>query len=234
MNVSEEKNYLYGMMKDITDERRRLSEMYMSLKTRLDQLNTLEEKGVTELSTKGFFDYFNNSDTTIQITNVQREAQATINRELEKEKDIPMPRRYADIDLATKVSEETIQKIADENPAQQVAATTMESIIPQEKIEEMKDKDFKNSKTKPRKQVKKRGTRVITGLSTKEANEMVEEILKERIEPVSNKELYDLVVQKSGHKDITLKNFTGNVLTRIFKMNEHVVRSGTGFSQYKE
>lgn len=232
MNISEEKNYLYGMMKDITDERRRLSEMYMSLKTRLDQLNTLEEKGVTELSTKGFFDMFNDRETTIQITNVQREAQSAIKQEIEK--DIPMPRRYVDTESAMKVAEETVQQIEDERLNQQAAATTVEPNIPQEKIEELKDKDFKNAKMKPRKQIKKRGTRVITGLSTKEANKLVEEILRERNEPVSNKELYDLVVQKSGHKDVTLKNFTGNVLTRIFKMNEHVVRSGTGFSRYKE
>jgi len=73
------------MMKDITEERRKLSDQYFSLKERLDDLIKLEQRGIEQLSTKGFFDLFNDRETNIQITNVNREvnhatAQSTLLR----------------------------------------------------------------------------------------------------------------------------------------------------------
>lgn len=88
MNVGEEKVFLYGMMKDITEERRRLTDMYFSLKERVDELHKLEEKGLSEISTKGFIDLFNDRETQIRIANVNREMQYA----KEREKELMKPR----------------------------------------------------------------------------------------------------------------------------------------------
>ncbi len=96
MNIAEEKVFLYGMMKDITEERRKLTDQYFSLKERVDALIKLEEKGVGELSTKGFIDLFNDRDTQLTITNMNREVEHAIARRQEmtrrQEKDLQRPR----------------------------------------------------------------------------------------------------------------------------------------------
>lgn len=185
MNINEEKSYCYQMMKDITEERRRLSEMYMSLKVRVDELNRLEEKGVAELSTKGFFDMFNDRETHIQITNVNREANAVINPPVEKvekvvEKDIPVPRydkKEQDVlmtqkekelererqkvrEAAEKQLQEVIVAMEKENEAKkQVAATQL--TIPLAEIEIAKEKDakYKPKTHKPKPEPKEPGKR---------------------------------------------------------------------------
>lgn len=73
MNISEEKRYVYEMMKDITNERRLLSEMYMELKKRLSELNSLEERGFTDLDVEGFLDYSKNKSSDLLKNNMQRE-----------------------------------------------------------------------------------------------------------------------------------------------------------------
>lgn len=96
MNIAEEKVFLYGMMKDITEERRRLTDQYFSLKERLDALIKLEEKGLGELSTKGFIDLFNDRETQLTITNLNREVEHAVARRQEmtrrQEKDLQRPR----------------------------------------------------------------------------------------------------------------------------------------------
>lgn len=91
MNIGEEKTFLYGMMKDITEERRRLTETYFSLKERIDTLHKLEEKGLSDLSTKGYIDLFNDRETQTRVMNLNREMQHAIDRE-RREKDLMKPR----------------------------------------------------------------------------------------------------------------------------------------------
>lgn len=262
MNIAEEKNYCYSMMKDITDERRRLSEMYMSLKTRVDELNRLEEKGVEELSTKGFFDMFNDRETHIQITNINRETESAIKtRHVEIEKDIPKPRydkaestifetklekekRLADKEREQKAAE-NLRVVADnlisEMEAKKEVAATTQPTIPLAEIEKTKDEEARKYKMKPTtskrgpKPGTPRGRRVETGLSTNDASGYMEEILKLHGKPMHREELYKIVVQKSGAHQLTLQNFANNILLRVTKMNPKIVRSqNKGFYEYKK
>lgn len=89
MNIADEKVFLYGMMKDITEERRKLTDQYFSLKERVDALNKLEEKGIGELSTKGFIDLFNDTETQQKIANMHREVQHAVARREEKQLQAP-------------------------------------------------------------------------------------------------------------------------------------------------
>jgi phosphosulfolactate synthase (CoM biosynthesis protein A) len=85
MNILEEKQYIYEMMKDITSERRKLVEIYWDLKKRLDFLNSLEERGLEELSLEGYIDLHNKINKEIAVENIKRESSYII-EEIEKPK----------------------------------------------------------------------------------------------------------------------------------------------------
>lgn len=78
MNISDEKKYLYEMMREITTERRRLTDMFYELKPRLDELIRLETKGLDRVPIKGIVDLHNAQDASRQISNIQRQADHAI------------------------------------------------------------------------------------------------------------------------------------------------------------
>jgi hypothetical protein len=80
MNIAEEKVYIYSMMRDITEERRDLTKIYFELKSRLDELNRLELRGLEDLSVKGYVDLNKSRNTETAIINIQREASHAINK----------------------------------------------------------------------------------------------------------------------------------------------------------
>lgn len=80
MNVTEEKEHIYSLMRDMTEERRKLTDMYYSLKTRLDDLNKFEQKGLEDLDLKGYVDLHNNNNRDTIVRNVERESKNVINK----------------------------------------------------------------------------------------------------------------------------------------------------------
>lgn len=83
MNIDEEKEHVYTLMKEITVERRKLTEMYFSLKERLDDLSKLEQRGLTEMSLQGYVDLHNKMQKDYSesaIKNIERESQYSIRR----------------------------------------------------------------------------------------------------------------------------------------------------------
>ncbi|MGV4321333.1 hypothetical protein [Bacillus mojavensis] len=60
MEISKEKEHIYTLMRDITEERRKLTEMYYDLKMRLDELNKLEKKELlSDIPLEGYVQLFN-------------------------------------------------------------------------------------------------------------------------------------------------------------------------------
>lgn len=100
MNISEEKEHLYSMMREITEERRKLTEIYFSLKQRLDSLNGLEIRGLEDLSIKGYVDLFNSREKNQTITNIEREMSAIKNEaeKKEKEEEYKIPKKEIEIE----------------------------------------------------------------------------------------------------------------------------------------
>lgn len=78
MNISEEKTYLYSMMQEITQERRKLTDIYFSLKERVDELNSIESKGLSELNIEGYVDAFNKNNLQVVKNNLRRETERII------------------------------------------------------------------------------------------------------------------------------------------------------------
>jgi hypothetical protein len=80
VNIQEEKLYIYGMMKDITTERRQLVDMYYGLKKRLDFLNSLEERGIEDLSITGYIDLHTQNAKEAAINNLKRETEYQVEK----------------------------------------------------------------------------------------------------------------------------------------------------------
>lgn len=87
MNISEEKTYLYEMMRNVTEERRELTKIYYELKSRLDDLIMLETRGLEETPIKGIVDLHNARDVQRVASNLRRETENTIGR-IEREAEI--------------------------------------------------------------------------------------------------------------------------------------------------
>lgn len=78
MNISEEKAYLYSMMRDITAERRELTKIYWELKSRLDDLIKLDIRGLEDTPIAGIVDMHNAKNMKLVTDNIKREAERTI------------------------------------------------------------------------------------------------------------------------------------------------------------
>lgn len=74
LNISQEKEHVYSLMRDITSERRTLTDIYYSLKERLDDLHKMEQKGLDNLDLKGYVDLHNKLASSTAIENIEREA----------------------------------------------------------------------------------------------------------------------------------------------------------------
>ena len=80
MNIQEEKLFIYSMMKETTEERRKLTDIYYGLKERLDFLNNLEQRGIEDLSLKGYADLHNQTYKEAVINNIKRESEHQIQK----------------------------------------------------------------------------------------------------------------------------------------------------------
>lgn len=107
MNLQDEKSYLYEMMRDITKERRKLVEMYYGLKERLDFINSMEQKGIEELSLDGYIDLFNKTQKETVINNIKRESEHIIDK-IEKDNNIEESR--ISVNIKEEIKKEDAQK----------------------------------------------------------------------------------------------------------------------------
>lgn len=96
MKVTEEKEYIFEMMRDISAERRKLTDIYYGLKERMDYLNSLEQQGIETLSLKGYADLHNETQKQIAVTNIKRETEHLI-KEIENDNIIEESRPVVEI-----------------------------------------------------------------------------------------------------------------------------------------
>lgn len=80
MNIQEEKLFIYSMMKDITEERRKLTDIYYGLKERLDFLHNTEQNGLEDLTIQGYVDLYTQNQKEAIINNLKREVDHQIEK----------------------------------------------------------------------------------------------------------------------------------------------------------
>lgn len=78
MNISDEKEHIYSLMREVSGERRKLTDIYYGLKERLDDLHKLEQQGLSNLDLKGYVDLHNNLAKHTAISNIEREAKKQV------------------------------------------------------------------------------------------------------------------------------------------------------------
>lgn len=75
MDISGEKQFIYEIMRDITAERRRLTDTYYKLQARLHTLYTYEERGLTDLNLSGYVDLHRRTNELLDRSAVQEARQ---------------------------------------------------------------------------------------------------------------------------------------------------------------
>lgn len=111
MNISDEKTFIYSMMRDITEERRELTKIYYDLKSRLDELNRLEIRGLADTPIKGIVDLHNEKDALRVISNIKREAEHSIKKiEQEAELKINPPEKTVIPKAEIEIEKEKVNK----------------------------------------------------------------------------------------------------------------------------
>jgi hypothetical protein len=183
MNIDEEKEYIYSLMREITSERRKLTDIYYDLKKRLDELNSLEVRGLNELSVSGYIDLINKRDNNVVANNLRREL---------------------------------------ESVTKEPAPAKEESIIPKNKIDDLKEADRRKS----RRNFKKK-------LNTDKVYSEMCIVLKEAGIPLKVDEIR-IRLEKRLEQELSPTNFRNNLLQRILKKTDtRVERASFGYYQYR-
>lgn len=203
MNINEEKEHLYNMMRDITSERRQLTDMYFGLKERLDDLNKLEQRGLKDLSVKGYIDLYNKEEPELVAKNLQREMNHLAHKIMAE------PRQEEEENSIIPKSVISEQRFADSN-----------KIIKTKKTKEVKEPKESKLKIKSKKTI-----------PYEKISDAVIEILKEKGTPVKMSDLFILLnVKFDGaiHKG----NFQTNVIPRMMEDDSNLEKPYRGFYQY--
>lgn len=206
MNIREEKKYIYDMMRTVVEERRVLTDIYFSLKERLNDLDELERKGLSDLSIKGYVDLQNERNQTLMLENTQREL-AHLKEKLEGEKNTSKPEPFP---ISTfEISE---QQYRDNN------------------------RTIKNKNTKKKSQeAKQTKTRRPKG-TTKRVHDMIFKELKERKDTAFNaSDMYDVLLANQFFRDLNfdMADFRSNMFFRVVSRNTDVIkRVSSGTYQY--
>lgn len=204
MNVGEEKEHIYRLMRDIVEERRILSEQYFSLKERLDELNKLESKGIEDLSINGYVDLFNKMSKQTEQRNVEREAQHAISQ---------------------------IQMVVD-HKKRETEQEERRSLIPHDEILRAKELDNRN-KVKVHKEenvedIDKKKKRI----STQAYRDEIVNILKETGRPMKANEIRQKLEEKLN-MEISATSFGTNIMYRVKKFDTNIESASFGYYQYR-
>ena len=208
MNIREEKKYIYDMMRTVVDERRTLTDIYFSLKERLNDLDELERKGLSDLSIKGYVDLQNERNQTLMLENTQREL-AHLKQKLENEQAKPVEDAPPSPIPAFAIAE---QKFRDNN-----------------KVVKNTKKRNQDTKSAPKKKKRPKG-------STTRVHQMIFNELKERKDSSFNaSEMYDILLRDQFFRDLEfdMADFRSNMFFRVVTKNTDVIqRVGTGRYRY--
>lgn len=226
MNINKEKMYIYEMMQNvilerriIAEERLRLSELYFSLKERLEKLEDLELKGLDNLSLKGYVDLKNEFDETSSLQNLKREME----------------------NLKNQIEEVRSKRIEDEdNPKLELNPNISEFEISEQRFRDNIQNNIvikKNKKEEDVTEKKAKRNRRDREHTRKIYSILLEELKNRAGEVVGATDMYEVM---NGHQifrdaGMPLKEFRSNVFYRVAKLHEDkIIKVDTGRYKYLE
>ena len=211
LNISEEKQFIYDMMRDVSKERRQLTDIYYGLKQRLDDLHKLELRGLEDLSIKGYVDLHRDSSRKQSVENIKRESENIIN----------------------KINKESEQ--LEENDDNQSKIPQYE--ISEQRFRDSKStssKPVRKAEIKVKEQVKD-NNRGYNMERSRKIRKLIPQIIKDEGIPLDARRVWDKLLERDDIdvEDIGIKNFRSNHFFRVTRDNENLVRVSKGFYQYK-
>lgn len=233
MKISEEKEYIYSMMRDITAERRQLTEMYLNLSKRLEILNNYQEFGLDVLDSSGFSNEGGISESTVLET-------LSGNRTVENEPvGVPALVVEPSKEHATPVVEDVVP--IESNWSNE--KTLKESMVALESLKESRKRAPSKKTNDTKKPVRDIATLKAdrtrnkqnnrkSGLSTEMAVGIIEGIMKETNEVMKPTDIHAKLVEQTKF-EVSKNNFTVNILPRVLKKTNKIEKVGFGEYRYK-
>jgi hypothetical protein len=259
LNITQEKEHLYGMMRDMMDEKRQITDMMHGIRKRLDHLHNLELRGIEELDTKGYVDLYNSYSRNIATANIERETKFMLGRmgtpSMEDQQCGNGNHSVAQEEFAEKVRKYNEERVQAIRQAQAVAQE--EDLRRVAKNIENKSKRAIDEINKEPEEPKTKGEMIVEGmkkqdhlsgkkvsldeskpkrrnrpqLSIPKVEEIIIATLKEAGRPMQLKELIAKTSEEYG-QDINPKNFSNNIIVRLMKKDAKITKPSFGYYQY--
>lgn len=200
MDIGEEKRFIYEMMRTIVEERRTLTDIYFSLKKKLDDLEELERRGLNELSLKGYVDLHNEQNLALTLENTKREL-AHITEKLHKQKNEDGTESKNTVIPPHVIAE---QKFRDNNKIIKNKPAASES---------------RNKRTSKRPERKKRIQEMI-----------LDEMKNNKNTAYNAGEMFDILLRSQEFRDFNceLNEFRSNMFFRLVTTTPGIAKIGTG------
>lgn len=202
MNVVDEKQHVYNIIRQLTEERRLISEERLTItqqigdwKLRLDELQGMEQAGIEELRATGYVELRNRADKLREISNVAAETKKLLD------------------DINTQAEHISTRGKIEEVPP-------VENKIPIKDQEEQKDRDTRAYAGK------NRGTDELLTYRV-----LLTSILKAEGMPMKAEKLHERL-QAVAEQPITHRRFINSVLYYIVEHNPKIQNVSRGYYQY--
>ena len=215
LNIKEEKMYCYHMMIDIGKERRELTNMYLTLRERLEDLDKLERKGIDQLDMRGYVDMYNEAQSRVAIENIQRESNALINR-IQKEAEPEQPKSTIP---SHEVAEQRYRDNQNSNIKRSKPVTEEETEIKRPKKQKAKTNKVSRDEQRRRSSMTREETL---------------NIFKDEGIPMNAQAVYDKLKDRVDfdlESNYTIKNFRSNIFFRVTK-DDRIEKVSNGYYQY--
>lgn len=214
MNRNEEKNHVYSMMQDITNERSRLTDVYVSLLGRLNELDKVEQPVKAEEKPKKDSDDIGDDEEETQKKeedSLSSDASPLISLDNAIVETQPIPI------IEENIPTQSMVDIVNRHNSQLGNELVIEraNIIPKIEIEKEKDKLPKKSST----------------LDSDKVTGYIVTVLKKAGKPLSARDIHAKVNDMSEY-EIKKANFTSNLLPRAVKKNKRIEKATFGYYQY--
>lgn len=214
MNRSEEKSLIYSMMQDITNEKSRLTDVYVSLLGRLSELDKTDKSEQTvkheEIQKK------ESSDTVEEIQEIE-ETSASLLESATTLDDTPKEPLFK-VNSNNNDTTESMADIINRHNSQLGNEEVIEKsthIVPKTEIQKEIDKLPKKS----------------AQLDSDKVTGYIVTVLKKAGKPLSAKDIYTRICEMSEY-EIKKTNFTSNILPRAIKKNKRIQKAMFGYYQY--
>jgi len=206
MSINEEKKFLYSILENITEERKKLTNAYLDIVNKITEL---------EKESRSYREQSETKDAVEKVQNIEFKKEAKtpsiMIEEIVEAEPVEVTKKEDVRTLAEIIEEHNRMRGESDDKPDELS----ESKIPKEEIEREKDK-------LPRKS---------PYLNIDKVNGLISQILKEKGSPMHVKEIF-AKLNSMLDNDVNIQNLRNNILPRVCKSNPKIERALRGYYQY--